>query len=159
MKTHWKKLQNPDYFGAWALDGKDLDVTIEKVVLEQVTGTDGKKEELPVAYLKGLKPLILNTTNSKMIARVTGSSYIEDWAGKQITLYSAKVKAFGDTVDAVRVRSTAPKPASKPKLKQGDATWKKIVQAIKDGKGTIDQACQKYDITDDQVKALQSEVG
>ena len=136
MKTHWKKLQNPDYFGAWSLDGKDLDVTIEKVVLEQVTGTDGKKEELPVAYLKGQKPLILNTTNSKMIAKVVGSSYIEDWAGKRITLYSTKVKAFGDTVDAVRVRSSAPKAV--------EIDYDRIIAAIKGGKGTIEQAVDKY---------------
>lgn len=136
MKTHWKKLQNPDYFGAWSLDGKDLDVTIEKVVLEQVTGTDGKKEELPVAYLKGQKPLILNTTNSKMIAKVVGSSYIEDWAGKRITLYSTKVKAFGDTVDAVRVRSSAPKAV--------EIDYDRIIAAIKNGKGTIEQAVDKY---------------
>jgi hypothetical protein len=145
MKTHWKKLQNPDYFGAWSLDGKDLDVTIEKVVLEQVTGTDGKKEELPVAYLKGLKPLILNTTNSKMIAKVTGSSYIEDWSGKRVTLYSTKVKAFGDTVDAVRVRSTAPKAAA--------IDYDKIIDAIRGGKATIEQAVDKYpDIDVERIK-------
>lgn len=137
MKTHWKKLQNPDYFGAWCIeDGKDMDVTIERVQVESVTSTDGKREDLPVAYLQGQKPLILNTTNSKMIARVLKSNYIEEWAGKRITLYSTKVNAFGEQVDAVRVRSTAPKP---PKI-----DYDKIIDAIRGGKATIEQAVDKY---------------
>ena len=39
-KTHWKKLSNPDYLGAYALDpGKDLIVTIQSVGEERVTGS------------------------------------------------------------------------------------------------------------------------
>ena len=59
--THWKKLINPDYLGAYSLDGmKELNVTIEKVVREMVTGTGGKKEECTVAYLKNQKPFIVS---------------------------------------------------------------------------------------------------
>ena len=43
-KTHWKKLQNPDYLGAYALEnGKDLIATIKTVGLEMIIGADGKK--------------------------------------------------------------------------------------------------------------------
>ena len=34
--------------------------------------------------------------------------YIEDWNGKYITLYAAKVRAFGDVVEALRIRPKAP---------------------------------------------------
>ncbi|HMA79035.1 MAG TPA: hypothetical protein VKP88_07985 [Candidatus Paceibacterota bacterium] len=150
MKTHWKKLQNPDYFGAWCIDeGKDMTVTIEKVVHETVKGPDGEKDS-PVAYLKGQKPLILNATNSKMIARVLGSSYVEDWTGKMVTLYSTRVKAYGEMVDAVRVRSTAPKL---PKPTADD--WDKIVEAVRGGKASVEQAQAKYTLTAEQVKLLQ----
>ena len=65
-KTHWKRLVNPNYIGVYSLDnGKDLIVTIDKVVREQVVSTGGKKEECTVAYLRGQKPLILNRTNAK----------------------------------------------------------------------------------------------
>ena len=41
-QTHWKKLINPDYIGAYALDpGKDLTVQISQVHREMVTGADG----------------------------------------------------------------------------------------------------------------------
>ena len=40
-QTHWKKLQNPDYLGAYSLDpGKTLIVTIKLLKKEVVTGPD-----------------------------------------------------------------------------------------------------------------------
>ena len=108
--THWKKLHNPDYIGAYALDpGQDLIVTIESVAVETVTGADGKKEQCMVARFKGdTKPMILNATNSKTITKVLKTPYVEQWAGKSIQLFSATVKAFGDTVEALRVRPFVP---------------------------------------------------
>ncbi len=67
-KTHWKKLENPDYIGAYSLEnGKDLIVTIDSVKRELVTGQGGKKEECTIAYLKGQKPFILNRTNKYQV--------------------------------------------------------------------------------------------
>lgn len=115
MKTHWKKLTNPDYLGAYSLAGEngytEKVVTIESVRQETVTGSDGKKEVCMVAHLVGEKPMILNATNCKAIAKVSGSSFVEDWAGVAVTLYVQQgVKAFGDVVDALRVRPKAPAP-------------------------------------------------
>jgi hypothetical protein len=135
VKTHWKKLVNPHYIGAYSLEpGQDLNVTIEKVVREQVQGPDGKKEECTVAYLINQKPFILNNTNQKTIAKICDSPYIEDWSGKSITLFVAKVKAFGEVVEALRVRPTAPKL---PELTPTHANWPKAVTALKAGNTTI----------------------
>ena len=107
--THWKKLINPDYLGAYSLDGmKDLNVTIEKVVREMVTGTGGKKEECTVAYLKNQKPFIINRTNGKTITKVLKSPYVEEWVGKTITLFSTTTKVAGEEVECLRVRQQAP---------------------------------------------------
>ena len=110
-KTHFKKLQNPDFLGTYALeDGKDIILTIDYVRQEKVTGSDGKSEECIVCHWKEQqKPMILNSTNCKMIAKLIGSPYIEDWSGKKIQIGSERVKAFGDVVDALRVRKTLPK--------------------------------------------------
>ena len=107
--THWKKLINPDYLGAYSLDGmKELNVTIEKVVREMVTGTGGKKEECTVAYLKNQKPFIINRTNGKTITKVLKSPYVEEWVGKTITLFSTTTKVAGEEVECLRVRQQAP---------------------------------------------------
>lgn len=111
-KTHWKKLHNPNYLGAYELmPGQELTLTIAKVQEELVIGADGKKENCSVMHFceKGVKPMILNVTNSKTIAKLYGTPYVEDWAGKKITIYSAEVKAFGELVEALRIRPYLPK--------------------------------------------------
>ena len=109
-KTHWKKLTNPDYLGAYALDdGKDVILTISYVHEEKVTGSDGKKDDCVVCHFsERVKPMILNSTNMKTITKLFGTPYIEDWSGRRIQIGIEKVKAFGDVVDALRVRKFIP---------------------------------------------------
>jgi len=110
--THWKKLDNPDYLGAYALmPGQDLVVTIKSVGQEDVYNpSSNKKETCTVARFveAGIKPMILNSTNCKTIAKIHGTPYIEEWAGKSIAIYIEKVKAFGDIVEALRIRNKIP---------------------------------------------------
>ena len=145
--THWKKLHNPDYIGAYALmngdESTELTVTIRSVSNQQITGADGKKEECTVAVLEGQKPMILNATNLKSITKVLGTPFIEQWSGRQITLYVKKVKAFGDVVDALRVRETI----SKESLTPNHPKWNDAKAAIKAGTVTVDQIQKKYIVT------------
>ena len=123
-KNHWKRLTNPEYLGAYALSpGQDLIATIKKVGLEMVVGADGKKEECTVLRFvePDIKPMILNVTNAKTIEKLYKTPYIEDWAGLKIQIYVDKVKAFGDVVDALRIRGHKPretKPAVEIKCSQ-----------------------------------------
>ncbi len=115
QKTNWKKLVSSDYLGAYSLDdgnGKyaDIVVTISKIQEEIVTSPEGKKENCPVMYFKerDIKPMVLNHTNMKTLEKLFHSKYIEDWAGGRIQLFVAPVKAFGDMVDALRIRPYLP---------------------------------------------------
>lgn len=110
--THWKKLTNPNYLGAYSIeDGKDLILTIGTVANETVVGTDGKKEECTVCHFleRGVKPMILNSTNMKMITKLLNTPYIEEWKGHKVQIGIEKVKAFGEIVEALRVRDRLPK--------------------------------------------------
>ena len=114
--THWKKLINPDYLGAYSLDpGKDMVLTIKAVRKEMITGTDGKKEECIVCYWEeDQKPMILNVTNCKMIAKLLKTPYIERWAGHRIQIGAEVVSAFGEKVEALRVRKNLPEDVKIP---------------------------------------------
>lgn len=155
MKTHWKKLENPDYLGAYSLeDGKDLTVTIETVKREMVIGQGGKKEECTIAYLKGQKPFILNRTNMKMIQKIYNTPYIEEWVGKKLTLYVAKIRAFGeDNVECLRIRAQAP---LLPELTPDTDIWGEAIKAIKNG-FTIEQIKAKYRLNTTNQKKLEDE--
>lgn len=138
-KTHWKKLQHPDYIGAFELMRGDtnveLNVKIESVKREMITGADGKKEECTIMLIPPNKPMILNVTNQKNLTKAIGSPFIEDWATKTVTLYVAKVKAFGETVDALRIRDVLPN-IKKAEFTPTHPKWASAVQAIVDGTNT-----------------------
>ena len=74
-KTHWKKLNNPDYLGSYAFQpGEEKTLTIKEVKRELVYNPSGSgKEECTVVYFQeDVKPLILNATNAKTITKVWG---------------------------------------------------------------------------------------
>jgi hypothetical protein len=107
--THWK--QNFDYrfTGAYELQpNEEKTVTIAKTNKEEVASTTGEKQMCFVAYFhENSKPMVLNKTNCKTIEKLYGAD-IEKWIGKKITVFAALVKAFGEMVDALRIRPTIP---------------------------------------------------
>lgn len=153
-KTHWKILMNPDFIGAyWLPEGEDVTVTIDYVVREMITGTGGKKEECTVAHLKsGVKPFILNATNSKSIAKLYGP-YIEDWAGQSITLFASTARLAGDTVECLRIR---PVVAQRTLQAITSERFKKAIEAIKAGTYTEGKLRAGFVLSVDQIKALET---
>ena len=106
----WQKTANKKYFGSWDLpdDGKDMIVTIEDVKREMVQNQQGSEEHLVLHFKGDFKPMILNTTNKKNVAKACGTDWIDEWVGKKIQLYQEIVTAFGETGPAVRIRDFAP---------------------------------------------------
>jgi hypothetical protein len=155
-KTHWKKLTNPNYIGTYSLpsDGSDLIVEIEQIVNQEVKNRDGKAEDCVVAILKNSKPMIVNNTNLKSIEKVLGTPFVEEWKGLRIALYSQRVRAFGQTVDAIRVRNKAPKAATLPELTPSHDSWETGKKAIQSGDYTVEQYRTKFIISTQNEKAL-----
>jgi len=150
-KTHWKKLVNPDYIGAYSLNpGEDLTVTIRSVGRQMVAQAGGKKEECTVAQLVGQKPLILNATNSKTISKLYGP-YIEDWAGKQITLYASMTQLKGEPVECLRIRDRVSKPA---KQALSDERFARALASVKAGTFTKEALLNDFALTDEQAEQV-----
>lgn len=109
--THWKKLNNPDYLGSYDFQPNEKRiVTIAKVHQEEVFNPTNQKKEICTVmhFQENYKPMILNTTNCKMISELHQSPYIENWVGKKIVLHVEKIKAFGKLTDALRVKKEIP---------------------------------------------------
>jgi hypothetical protein len=114
-----------DYLGSWNLvDSKgekvDVTVTIAKVTPVHV-GREVKKDGIVIkkpdkkpclSFVGKELGMVCNKTNAKTIAGMY-SNDTEKWVGKQITLYATTTKFGSDTVDAIRVRPTIPKGATK----------------------------------------------
>lgn len=117
-QTHFKKLMNPNYLGSYAIDeGKTVTATIKSVAKEKVIGEGGATEDCIVCHFAeaDVKPMILNATNCKKLAKLTGTPYIENWTGKKIVIGVEKIRAFGELVEALRIQKLADsKSASAP---------------------------------------------
>ena len=74
-----------------------------------VVGEDSRKEEcIIVTFVEKQKPMILNATNAKTITKMYKTPYVEEWQGRKIQLYAATIKAFGEQMEALRIRPRIP---------------------------------------------------
>jgi len=159
-KTHWKKAFNKDYLGSHDLDeGKDLVATIDRIEVRKVKNNQGEEASKNVAILKGkLKPMILNVTNCKTIKKFSGSNYIEDWSDIPVTIYIARVTAFGEEVEALRIRDRQPTPAAlKPKLHPGHEKWEAAVDYLRKDGNSINGILNGWDMTQEDQEKIKEE--
>jgi len=108
------------YLKASDLGDKAPVVTIERLEVEAI----GRNKEMkPVLYFEGKeKGLVLNKTNAKKIADLTGSKDTDDWAGCRIRIYATETEFGGETVECIRVKAAgAEKPKPKPDPDADDA--------------------------------------
>ena len=113
-KTHWKKVFNSNYLGSSDLTSEtgyqEFILTIKEVKVEVTKGTKEKAKKNICYFKEAVKPMILNATHCKVIKKFADSNFIEDWGNTLIQVYVEKnVAAFGETVDALRIRPVQPK--------------------------------------------------
>jgi predicted RNA binding protein with dsRBD fold (UPF0201 family) len=159
MKTHFKKMVNPDYLGSWDLmdaEGNFIKktVTIKAVVVKKVHDGNGGETDCMVIELNECKPIIANSTNRKAIAKSVKSVFVEDWVGQKLVLYVEKVSAFGAIHDAIRVVKT---PYKLPKLIADSEDYNKCLKAILNG-FTIEQVKTKFTLDANMEKLLTDKI-
>ncbi len=159
-KTHWKKVFNKDYLGAWDLDnGGDLKLVIAHIEVKEVTGPQGATEKRNVAIFKdGTKPMILNVTNCKLITKFAGSKFIEDWKEIPIQVYvKDDIKAFGEITEGLRIRPKQP-TIGKIDLMPGSEAWTGAVKYLSVEGNSIDKIKAKYNISEANESKLMDDV-
>ena len=97
-----------NYLKAADLQGRMVTVTVAGSRMEDFGG-----EEKPCLLFQGKdKGMVLNKTNASAIVSAYGDE-TDEWIGKPIELYSARVMFQGSMVDGLRVRVPAP-PSPQP---------------------------------------------
>ena len=107
----FRKFMDKNFLGSWDVPPTgDLILTIDHAARDDVQNDRGREKKLTIHFKEdGFKPMICNTTNAKAISKAHGSTLVEDWAGKKISIYKATISAFGQTQECLRVRDYAPK--------------------------------------------------
>lgn len=158
QKTHYRKAFNSPYLSSADIVEPTV-LTIVAVRLEK-DQTKKTKDLFNTAYFaekeirhgEELKPFILNATNSRTMATLTGSKFIEDWANVPVTIYvDANVSFRRDIVEGLRI-STERANTSKPELQQDTPAWDRAIAAFKrDGNFN---AIEKHMIVSDDCKII-----
>ena len=105
-----KKLFPSKYVKAADLEGRPRRVAIAGVEVEPI----GREKDLkPVLTFRSseLKPMVLNMTNSRVIAAAFGDE-TDGWAGRVIELYPSETSFGSEVVECIRIR--IPKQAEPP---------------------------------------------
>lgn len=123
QKTHFRKVFDSPYLSS--ADIVDPVVLTIKRVTQELDRTKKTKDEFNTAWFvereirpgEALKPMILNATNSKFLAGLTGSKWIEDWQNVSVTVYvDAHVRFGKETVEGLRLAKAAQRPQAPQEL-------------------------------------------
>ena len=111
LSGDFRKFMDKSFLGSWDVpDGGDLILTIYHVSRDDVQNEKGHEKKMALHFKeRDYKPMICNTTNAKAISKAYGSTKVEDWENKKISIYKATISAFGSTQECLRVRDYAPK--------------------------------------------------
>lgn len=115
---HWKKIVKPDspYFGEQDFPDPNatVTVTIQSYAAEKVTNEQGTQLKGVLHFCENVKPLILNVTNGKAIAKLYGKD-MDGWVGKKIALYyDPSVRVMGQRVGGTRVKKPSAASSKEP---------------------------------------------
>ena len=155
-KTHYRKAFNSPYLSSADIV-EPTNLTISHVKLE-VDKTKKTKDMMNTAYFvekeirsgEKLKPMILNATNSKAIAKITGQSFLEDWEDVLVTVYVDKSVRFGkDTVEGLRITGRQ-RSTLAPEKKN---SWAGAIAAYKRD-GNLDSILKRANISPEHTKQL-----
>jgi len=84
---------------------------------EQLKADDGQMERKWILNLSGLKPLILNATNTRRCVAAFGTAETDDWVGQEIIAYCDPTIEFGGKIiGGVRLRPVPKKQPAKAKV-------------------------------------------
>lgn len=122
-KTHFRKVFDSPYLSS--ADIVDPVILTIRCVTQEQDRTKKTKDEFNTAWFvereirpgEKLKPMILNATNSKFLAQLTGSKWIEDWQNVSVTVYvDAHVRFGKETVEGLRLAKAAQRPQAPQEL-------------------------------------------
>lgn len=97
-------------------------VTISGLTHENLA-KDGDSPEYKyvLQFSENIKPMVLNLTNGKLIAIVTGEEDTDNWVGKKIILWNDPTVSFGEKMTGgIRVQLPQTAPVAAPATPQSE---------------------------------------
>tara|TARA_R110002020_G_scaffold59128_2_gene161536 strand:- start:232 stop:723 length:492 start_codon:yes stop_codon:yes gene_type:complete len=152
-KTHWRKFLNTAFLNGDEIPKEGVVVTIIGFEATEVysQASKSKQEEGTLSFKELEKPMILTNRKAKQISAVVGSSFMEDWIGKTVTLFPVNEKHFGQVMPVINIKAGE---HTKQVFNTKSPGWAKAEAAIKNGSTTIANIEKHYKLTDATKKIL-----
>lgn len=161
-KTHYRKAFNSPYLSSADIVEPTV-LTVSHVKLES-DKSKKSKDQFNTAYFvekeiragEPLKPMILNSTNSRTMATLADSKFIDDWQNIPVTVYVDSNVRFGrDTVEGLRISTEKPR-TTKPELQPNTKAWTNAIAAFQRD-GNLNAVKKRMTISADNELALVAE--
>jgi hypothetical protein len=93
--------------------GKGILLTIDRLEIANVAKAGEPEENKHIlCFREDVNPMVLNSVNAQLIAKITNSEETDDWTGHQIVAYSDPSIMFaGRVIGGIRVRAPRNRPA------------------------------------------------
>ena len=156
-KTHFRKAFNSPYLSSADIV-EPTRLTISHVCLRG-DATKKTKDLFNTAYFvekeirqgEKLKPMILNATNSKCMAAIAGSPFIDDWANIPVIVFVDPNVRFGRSmVEGLRIKEAA---AKKTLTRSDKLMWDRAIQSYKNN-SHFDAVIKHVDMTEEDQKFI-----
>ncbi len=152
-KDHYRAVFKSDHLGVPDLEdfieeGRPLKFTIQRTD-QGKHKVAGKQINCNVAFFaEGIKPMVLNATNSKQIAKFAKSNFVQDWNNIPIEMYiDSSVKMKGATVGGIRIKPVQPR-SEKETMNEHHKFWEEAKKRVQAGMGLMEMR-SNYNISDE----------
>jgi hypothetical protein len=164
--AHWREMfkDSDKYLGSvdlWNDQKKSYNqvvVTIDKFFTDEMVGSMGKEKKVFVKLKEFQKPMVANVTNMKRLAKLFDTVDSDVYLGKKVALGVEKVSSPEGKVDALRFSSRPPQVQKEEKQMLPNDALPKAIASIQKGSTTIQNILSKYDVTAEQLLALENAV-
>ena len=89
-------------------------LTIAGFTRETVKGDDGDEDKVVMHFEEAVRPMILNKTNSQLLATITGAKVAGDAKGKKLVVFNDPSVSFGGKITGGLRLKRIPGPARAP---------------------------------------------
>lgn len=166
IMAHWREMfkDSDKYLGSvdlWNDQKKSYNqvvVTIDRFFTDEMVGSMGKEKKVFVKLKEFQKPMVANVTNMKRLAKLFDTVDSDVYLGKKVALGVEKVSSPEGKVDALRFSSRPPQVQKGEKPILPEESLPRAIASLQKKSMKIEDILAKYDVTDEQRKALEDAV-
>ncbi|MEN8123378.1 MAG: hypothetical protein ABFS35_23775 [Bacteroidota bacterium] len=151
-ESHWRKVMNTEFLNGDEIQEGTVTIKSYEAVNFYSPKSRKKEDHVTLWFEEVEKPMILTNRKAKQISTVLGTPLMDEWTGKQITIFPKEEKHFGEWFQVINIKAATVKKA-KPELTPDHKKWNDVVKKVASGT-SIETVQKHYSISEKNIKLL-----